>query len=146
MPMNSRTPLATVTRVGAALVIALLAAAALLDPYTLHLNAGDVLLPAPPWQALLGLGDVALLLVTAGLAWGGKTLRASAALGFETVFNLTVNVALVMRDGLTRFLHGFGAQEYLSIYLCAVALKVVVVVVLQQHGIGTLGREEHGQR
>lgn len=127
------------------LLVLLVAAFMLVDPYTLHLNAKDVVLPAPLWQVSLGIADVGLLLFAAILVWKNQFLNASAAVAIETVFNLVLNVALVARDGLSRFIHGLGAQEYLSLYLSAIALRVLVFLALQQSAATSLrNRKEAG--
>ena len=116
--------------VGVALA-ALLAAAVLLDPYTLHQTASDAILPAPAWQLALGLADVALLAAVGVLAFRREWPRASDVLTVETIFALSLAIALVTRDGVGRFVRGFAAEEYVSLYLASIAVRVLLLRIVQ---------------
>jgi len=108
----------------------LVGATILLDPYTFHLNAGDVLYPAPLWQ--LGLGLVDALLVVSGVlaALRDRAQLAFLVLAFEGLLTLGLCTILVQRDGVDRFVAGFGAQEYLSLYLTALALRIILLTLV----------------
>jgi hypothetical protein len=116
--------------VGVALA-ALLAAAVLLDPYTLHQTASDAVLPAPAWRLALGLADVALLAAVGVLAFRREWPRASDVLTVETIFALSLAIALVTRDGVGRFVRGFAAEEYVSLYLASIAVRVLLLRIVQ---------------
>lgn len=104
------------------------------DPYTFRRTAGDYVEWAPWWQLSLGVLNLLLLCVLLVLVWRGRTWRASQVLAVETLYNLGVALALLHRDGLTRFIQGIGAEEYLSLYLLSIALRVILLVALAQQG------------
>lgn len=108
-----------------------LAVAVLFDPYTFNRDGSDLILPAPAWQLMLGLTDVLLLLGVAVLVWRRSSLRAFHLLFGEILFALAAGIILVVRDGVHRFQHGFGAEEYASLYLGSVAVRVGVLWLLR---------------
>ena len=112
--------------VGVALV-ALLALAVLLDPYTLKHDASDFVRSGPVWQIALGLADVALLLAVGVLVLRQSWHHAFALLTCEIIFALAAAILLVQRDAVGRFIHGFGAEEYASLYLASIALRIVLL-------------------
>ena len=118
---------------------ALVAATVLLDPYTFHLNAGDVLFRAPTWQLSLGLVDALLVVSGVLAAWRGRRDTAFLLLAFEALFTLGLCAVLVHRDGLQRFVAGIGDQEYLSLYLAALALRVILLTLV--HRMATTSNE-----
>src|SRR5258707_461931 len=97
-----------------AILGALVFASILLDPYSWHLNASDAVVPAPAWQLTLSLIDAGVLVVGVGLALRDRAEVGFTVLAVEYLFNLGLCALLVHRDGVARFLHGFGAEEYLS--------------------------------
>jgi hypothetical protein len=107
----------------------------LLDPYTFRRTAGDYVEWAPLWQMVLGIGDVLLLLVVIVRLGRTQVSRAKRLLLIETLFNLGVAIVLVGRDGQLRFVYGLGAEEYLLVYLAAVALRVSLVMALTDSSI-----------
>lgn len=117
-------------RLMVSLLIGVLAAACILDPYALHANASDAVLHAPWWQTGLALLDVGLLGTALSLVWRGRDAAAFKLIGVEALFNLIVNLAWLLRDGVGRFVRGFGGEEYLSVYLILIALRVVLLLVL----------------
>ena len=112
------------------LLIGLLAIASILDPYALHTNASDAVLNAPWWQTGLAVIDVVLLGTALWLVWHGRGGATFKLIGAEALFNLTIGVAGVLRDGVGRFVSGFGGEEYLSVYLTLIALRIVLLLVL----------------
>ncbi len=52
---------------------------------------------------------------------------ASGALVAETLLNLGMSIAFIQRDGVSRFVRGLGAEEYLSAYLVLVGLRVLLL-------------------
>lgn len=110
----------------------LLAGVTLWDPYTLPLDASDLERPAPWWQFALGLTDVSLLATVAALVWRRRKGAHHVALG-ELFFALGAAFVLVRREGVTRFVHGVAADEYLSLFLVTVAIRVALYVSLVPH-------------
>jgi hypothetical protein len=110
----------------------LVVATVLLDPYTFHLNASDYLQPAPAWQLSLGLVDALLVVSGVLVAWRGRREIGFLVLSFEALFTLGLCAILVHRDGVERFVAGIGAQEYLSVYLAALALRILLLVVVHR--------------
>ena len=106
---------------------ALLAIAVLLDPYTLRHDASDFVRPGPAWQIALGLTDVVLLAGVGILAFRQVWRRAFSLLTCEILFALLAAIVLVQRDGVARFIQGFGAEEYASFYLGSIALRVILL-------------------
>ena len=118
-------------RAATAVLVIVTALGVLLDPYTWCYNASDAVESAPLWQTLLGLGDVALLGIVAALAWK-RSSRARSLLGGEILFALCALGILVGRDGTARFLAGYAGEEYLSLYLGGVALRIISFVMLSR--------------
>lgn len=104
----------------------------LLDPYTFRRTASDYVEWAPGWQMLLGITDLVLLVALVALVGHGSFLRASQLLMAETLYSLTVASVLLQRDGLARFVHGIGAEQYLTLYLAALGLRVVLIVAMMR--------------
>ncbi|MDB4951009.1 MAG: hypothetical protein JWM27_3658 [Gemmatimonadetes bacterium] len=75
------------------------------DPYTLHRDGGDVLLPAPLWHPALAVPDVALLLVLvlAVLAWRWRPRGVLVLLLAEAMLYVGTTLAYVHVDGVARF-------------------------------------------
>jgi hypothetical protein len=116
---------------GIAVTLALiLVAGVLLDPYTLRLNASDVILTPPMWQLVLGLADVALLGAVGLLSWRRQFRRAGSLLTIEVIFALSAAMVLIGRDGLGRFTHGIAAAQYASLYLSWIGLRVLLLATL----------------
>lgn len=113
----------------AIVLVAVLVASVLLDPYTFHLTASDLVQPAPWWQRTLGLADVALLVLLGVLLWRRRPTLAFWVAGGETLYALALGIGFVARDGVARFIAGFGAEEYLTLYLGAIAVRVLVLLL-----------------
>jgi hypothetical protein len=118
-------------RRGLAMTMALvLAAGVLLDPYTLHRDASDLIRPAPWWQLLLGLGDVALLVLVAISSWRRQLRQAVSLLMIELLFALSSAIVLIARDGVARFNYGIAAEQYASLFLIWIGLRVLLLAIL----------------
>ncbi|MGQ0649129.1 MAG: hypothetical protein ACT4P7_16355 [Gemmatimonadaceae bacterium] len=104
----------------------LLAGATFWDVYTL---ASDITRPAPWWQLALGLTDVSLLSTVAGLVWRKSKGAHRVVLG-DLFFVLGGALVVVRLDGVSRLVHGFGADEFLSLFLVALAMRVGLYVAL----------------
>jgi hypothetical protein len=102
------------------------------DPYTLNLNASDLRIPGPWWQMLLGLADLSLLAASLRMAWRRRYSASLALLGSETLWAIGSALILVNRDGMGRFVRGFGAEPYLAEYLIVMGLRVVAMACLWQ--------------
>ena len=109
------------------IIAVLLFLAVLMDPYTLHLNASNYVGPAPRWQLALGVGDLLLVALTGILTLRRVDCPAFAVMSVELPFALLAALVLMLRDGVGRFVHGFGAEEYASFYLCTVLLRVALL-------------------
>ena len=107
----------------------LLAVGVLLDPYTLRHTASDYIEPAPWWQMTLGLADAAFLVCVAMLLLRRLPLAAFWVAGAELLYALVLGIVFVARDGVSRFVAGFGAEEYLALYLATIALRLVLLFV-----------------
>lgn len=101
----------------------------LLDPATFRLNAAHAAPPAPPWQTLLALIDIALLAYLAAVVAERHYRRAILIVAFETTFHLALSIGYLLRDGLDRFSNNVGHVEYLIIYLVLLAFRAVLVGV-----------------
>lgn len=109
-------------RILAIVTALLLASVTFWDVYTV---ASDLVRPAPWWQLALELTDVSLLATVAGLVWRKSAGAHRVVLG-DLLFVLGAFV-LVRQSGVTR---GFGADEYLSLFLVALAIRVGLYVAL----------------
>lgn len=98
----------------------------LLDPATFRLNASHAAPPAPWWQTLLALMDLALLAYLAAVLAERQYRRAIFILALETTFNLALSIGYVLRDGLERFSNNVGHSEYLVIYLVLLAFRAIL--------------------
>lgn len=104
-------------------------ASVLLDPYTLHHDASDFVRPGPWWQRFLGAVDLLLLSAVLAFLWMRRVRLAAHFLAAETFVALVTVTILIHRDGIGRFRMGFGAWDYLWIYLLATGFRVVVLVI-----------------
>jgi hypothetical protein len=103
-----------------------------LDPYTLHHDATDVIMPGPWWQSALGFVDLSLLSASLGMVRWRRYAGALALLGSETLWAIGSALILVNRDGMGRFVRGFGAEPYLAEYLIVMGLRIVAMICLWQ--------------
>lgn len=108
-----------------AVLTSLLVLAVLLDPYSFRESASDDLARAPLWQIGFAFLDILLIAWSGVSAWRGHTQRACLLLGLGTILNLAVAISQVHRDGIARFVMGYRAEEYLTWYLAALALRTV---------------------
>lgn len=117
-----------------------LGAVLLLDPYTFSASTSHFRLPAPWWQTLLAITELALLIGFVAAVWKAKRRPAIVILGLGTGLNLAANTMYVVRDGLSRFSVAFGTGELLSVYLLTIAARLALLVML------ALAGEEQGPR
>jgi hypothetical protein len=120
----------TMTRVLLLISIAFVALSVLADPYTFRLNGSDVLLTAPRWQSGAALVDVLLLIAGGVLVLKHETRTALAMLAAELIFALTLNAILIHRDGIDRFIWGFGAERHVLDIAVAFGLRLLVLIAL----------------
>lgn len=111
-------------------LVGLVAAGVLLDPYTLHRDATDFVRPGPGWQLMLGLIDLGLLAAALRMVWRRRYARGLVLLAVETVWAIGSALILVHRDGRGRFVIGFGAEPYLTAYLVLMGLRCVALELL----------------
>jgi hypothetical protein len=111
-------------------LVGLVAAGVLLDPYTLHYDASDFVRPGPWWQRMLGLVDLGLLAAALLMVWRRRHARARVLLAAETVWAIGSALILVHRDGSGRFAVGFGAEPYLTGYLVLTGLRCAALGLL----------------
>jgi hypothetical protein len=130
------------------LIVVILGGGVLWDPYTFYADASDVLIRAPWWQLTLGLTNLALLAVVAWAFWTGSLRRAFVYLAVETLYHLSLGIALVVRDGIERFIVGIGATESVTVFLFLVLLRVVLLLAVFIEFTRTVHRQlqAHGSR
>jgi hypothetical protein len=127
MQINSMKPTTKVVLVG---ITALLGAMVLLDPYSFSTNTSHFRQPAPVWQIGLALTDLCLLGLFARALCMGRERRAIVFLAASTVLNLLLNIVFVLRDGLGRFLMGYGSYDLLPIYLTTIVFRVMLLLAV----------------
>lgn len=110
----------------------LLGASSILDPYTWFRDASDFVLPAPVWQTVLGLANTMIIIAAVVFLWRKRYGAACAGLVFEFTFNVAANLMYLHRDGLQRFSHGFAGEQYLSLYLVVLLLRVWIIAGIAQ--------------
>lgn len=108
-------------------VTVLLVLAVLADPYTLRASGSDSIVLAPWWQLLLGLADVALLLVVGLLLFRRAYRPANVVARLELPFAIAACLILILRDGRVRFITGLGAQDFASLYFATLLLRVLLI-------------------
>jgi hypothetical protein len=120
----------TIGRFVTLVVIAILLAGILSDPYTYARDGSDAIRTAPVWQLGFAILDISMLLAIAALVIRSKTGRAFALTAVETVYYLAGNAVLYLRDGSARFVHGFGAESNLNEHVVVVVLRLSLLVYL----------------
>ncbi len=111
-------------------VIGILLAGIMSDPYTYARDGSDAIRAAPVWQLGFAILDISVLLAIAALAIRSSIGRALVLAAIETVYYLVGNVVLYLRDGSARFLHGFGAESNLSEHVIFLVLRFSLIVYL----------------
>lgn len=109
------------------ILLTLIAAGVLLDPYTWRGTGSDAVSRAPWWQIALAILSLALLGLAALSVWNRQSTRLASAVLAEALLSLISSAALVERDGLNRFVHGFGAEQLLSLYLLLMACRLILL-------------------
>ena len=120
----------TVLRFLVLVVVAILLAGLLTDPYTFARDGSDAIRNAPLWQLSFAILDGALLFAIVALAVRNKWRSTLVLLVIETTYYLAGNALLYLRDGTERFVHGLGAESNLGEHIIVVALRIVLVVYL----------------
>jgi hypothetical protein len=101
-----------------------------LDPYSWHRTASDATIGAPWWQITGAVLALILGACAAAFIWRDHRSRAAVLLLIETLLSLAWSALLVRRDGMSRFVRGFGAEEFLSVYLVLLACRVLLLYSL----------------
>lgn len=105
-----------------------LLASVALDPYTLYSSASDAAIPAPWWQTAIAGADALLIIGFLVFVWRLQDHAAALSLSTAILVNLFSNIGYVQRDGVARFLLGYGAEEYLSVYLLFMSVRILLLV------------------
>lgn len=102
----------------------------IVDPYFWWRDSTDFLIPAPFWQRGLGFVEIALLLLAASALFRSRDILGQRLVVAETLARLLSTILLVQRDGVARFIGGFGAEEFLSWHLLAIGCRVLILALL----------------
>lgn len=114
-------------RILQSILVIVIAAGVLLDPYTWRETGSDAVTAAPWWQTALAVSSLGLLGFTALSVWRSRNARAATAVLVEGLVSLISAAVLVERDGTNRFVHGLGAEQLLSWYLLLVACRMLLL-------------------
>jgi hypothetical protein len=120
------------TRIFAAIGLAFIALSVYSDPYTHNLNGSDGFVAAPTWQTWVAGMDIALLAAAVALVLRTWIRAACIVLIGELLYALAYNALLVHRDGIDRFIWGFGAQRHVLDFIVVFGLRVLILVGLLQ--------------
>lgn len=108
-------------------LIAVIAAGVVVDPYSWNASASDAVVAPSVWQPIMAVLALMLLVGSAACVWRERGPIAARLVVLEALLSLMVAAALVRRDGVSRFVRGIGAEEYLSIFLVLVAMRVLLL-------------------
>jgi len=111
-------------------MVAVLLAGILVDPYTFARDGSDAIRQIPLWQLSFAILDIGFLLAFVALIIRDKSRGAFVLAIAETVYYLAGNVLLYLRDGADRFAHGLGAESNFGQHVTVVALRIVLIVYL----------------
>lgn len=134
------------SRVVQSAVLLILCAAVLLDPLTWHKDASDVVMKAPLTQTLVAFASVALLLSALVFLWRGRSSATAAAIFIEVVVLSLWNAFLVHSIGVNRYVRGFGAEEFLSVFLVLIAVRVSMLYFTLKYGPRLASENTGGRR
>jgi hypothetical protein len=110
--------------------VGILLAGILSDPYTYARTGSDAVLPAPVWQLGFAILDVGALLAIVALSIRGRSRSALFLVVVETLYYLSGNAILYLRDGPSRFVHGFGAESNLGEHVIVVVLRLCLILFM----------------
>ena len=116
----------------AAIGLALVTLSVYGDPYTHNLNGSDAFLPAPLWQIAAGLLDIGILISGIILVLRGLFSTAVKLLAVEFVYAIGLNLILINRDGIERFIWGFGAERHTIDFIVVFGIRVLTILALVQ--------------
>jgi len=111
-------------------IVGILLAGILSDAYTYARNGSDAVFPAPVWQLGFAILDVGALLAIVALSIRGKARGGLFLVVVETLYYLSGNAILYLRDGPSRFVHGFGAESNLGEHVIVVVLRLCLILFL----------------
>jgi hypothetical protein len=111
-------------------IVGILLAGILSDPYTYARNGSDAVFPAPVWQLGFAILDVGALLAIVALSIRGKARGGLFLVVVETLYYLSGNAILYLRDGPSRFVHGFGAESNLGEHVIVVVLRLCLILFM----------------
>ena len=127
MPIERPPSLRAVWRIPPLAVLCIVIVIVYHDPYTFYENASDLRRYGPWWQIGAGLLDLALLIIAAWHIVRGDLPATVAVLSLGAVYSLGLGVIYVERDGVSRFVGGVGGEQFLTVYLLAIGLRVFLV-------------------
>ena len=107
--------------------IAILLAGLLWDPYSSAYDGSDAVRRAPLWQLSFAVLDIGVLFGILALSLRHRMRCAFLLLLAETAYYVMGNVALYMRDGPARFVHGFGAESNLGEHVIVLVVRAVLL-------------------
>jgi len=111
-------------------IVGILLAGILSDAYTYARNGSDAVFPAPVWQLGFAILDVGALLAIVALSIRGKARGGLFLVVVETLYYLSGNAILYLRDGPSRFVHGFGAESNLGEHVIVVVLRLCLILFM----------------
>ena len=111
-------------------MVAVLLAGILVDPYTSARDGSDAIRRIPLWQLSFALLDIGFLFAFVALIIRDKSRGAFVLAIAETVYYLAGNALLYLRDGPDRFAHGLGGESNLGQHVTVVALRIALIVYL----------------
>ncbi len=111
-------------------IVGILLAGLLTDPYTYARDGSDAIRSAPIWQLGFAILDVGALLAIVALSIRGRSRGALFLVVVETLYYLGGNAILYLRDGSSRFVHGFGAESNLGEHVIVVVLRLCLILFM----------------
>ena len=111
-------------------IVAILLAGILSDPYTYARDGSDAIRSAPLWQLGFAILDIGALFAIVALSIRGRARGALFLVVLETLYYLGGNTILYLRDGPSRFVHGFGAESNLGEHVIVVVLRLCLILFL----------------
>ena len=111
-------------------IVGILLAGILSDPYTYAWDGSDAIRSAPTWQLGFAILDVGTLLAIAALSIRGKARGALFLVVLETLYYIAGNTILYVRDGPSRFVQGLGAESNLGEHVIVLVLRLCLILFM----------------
>ena len=119
-------------RILLAIVLGFIALSVYADPYTHNLNGSDALFPAPLWQTMAAIIDIVLLIAATVSLLRDLSRPTVVLVATELLYALAFNAILIYRDGVERFIWGYGAQRHVLDFVVVFALRIGVLFALME--------------